>query len=175
MVAHMAYHFMSGGCGIRPFMDLWIWKNKVGYDADTLMQMCRECELESFFHAAMRLCAFWFDGAESDLLCEQMQAFVLRGGVYGSVENKVSVRHNQSGSGIRYVLSRIFAPYEMLKYYYPALQKHKWLLPFCQVRRWFRLILKRSFKRSAAELSVGQSISKEQAEATAILLERLGL
>ena len=68
LLAHMAYHFLSGGCGIRPFMDLWIWKNKVGYDTEALMQMCRECELESFYNAAMRLCACWFDGEDFDLL-----------------------------------------------------------------------------------------------------------
>jgi len=175
MLAHMAYHFMSGGCGIRPVIDLWIWKNKVGYDADVLKEMCRKCELELFFEEAMRLCAVWFDREEGDLLTEQMQAFILRGGVYGSTDNKVTVQHNKSGGRARYILSRIFAPYEMLKYYYPSLQKHKWLLPICQVRRWLRLIWKRSFKRSAIEVSVGQTVSRDRAEATALLLERLGL
>ena len=30
MFAHMLYHFISGGCGIRPLMDIWIAEHKMG-------------------------------------------------------------------------------------------------------------------------------------------------
>lgn len=28
--AHMAYHFVSGGCGIRSLLDIWVLKHKMG-------------------------------------------------------------------------------------------------------------------------------------------------
>ena len=33
-IYHMAKHFESGGCGIRPFLDLWILDNKVDHDKE---------------------------------------------------------------------------------------------------------------------------------------------
>ena len=175
LLAHMAYHFLTGGCGVRPFLDLWIWEQRVGYENTVLVSMCKECNLEAFFDAVKRVCDVWFSGAEEDPLSAKIREFILRGGVYGSVENKVSVQQHKTGGKWKYLWSRLFLPYDTLKYYYPILQKHKWLLPICEVRRWFRLILKRSAKRSLSEINATQAISQTQAEASAHLLNELGL
>lgn len=49
-------------------------------------------------------------------------------------------------------MSRIFLSYDSLKVLYPTLQKHRWLTPIMQVRR-FRLLFKGKMKTSLHELN----------------------
>ena len=175
LLAHMAYHFVTGGCGVRPFMDLWLWRHKVGFDEAELKKMCEICDLGAFSEAMTTLSEVWFSGVEADALSTNVQAFILQGGVYGSMNNKISVQQNKKGGKLKYILSRLFLPYETLQYYYPILRRHKWMLPICEVRRWFQFLFKKRMKSTAQELSANQSLSKEQSEAAANLLCQLGL
>ena len=87
-----------------------------------------------------------------------MEEFVLAGGVYGSEKNRIAVGQAREGGKLRYALSRIFLPYHTLKFHYPSLQKHKWLFPFFQVRRWGKLIFLGGARRSAKELQESSQI-----------------
>ena len=44
-IYHMAKHFVHGGCGIKPFIDLWIIKNKIGFDGGKAQKMLQESGL----------------------------------------------------------------------------------------------------------------------------------
>ncbi|MBQ3640290.1 MAG: hypothetical protein II955_07195, partial [Clostridia bacterium] len=66
-------------------------------------------------------------------------------------------------------------PYRVLKFHYPILKKHKWLLPFMEIRRWFKLIFKGGLKRSTNEMKINQSMSAEKQSETAWMMEQLGL
>ncbi len=82
----------------------------------------------------------WFGNFEHTQISKELENYILRGGVYGSAENLVAVHQAQKGGKIKYAISKIWLPYETIKFYYPVLKKHKWLLPICQVRRWFKLL-----------------------------------
>ena len=43
-------------------------------------------------------------------------------------------------------------PYERLKNVYPILQKHKWLTPVMQLRRWYDMIATGRMKRTVGEI-----------------------
>ena len=58
---------------------------------------------------------------------------------------------------------------------YPILNKHKWLTPVMEIRRWFRLLRKGRMKQSLHELNVNKTMSQEQIAGTADLLQKLGL
>ena len=62
-----------------------------------------------------------------------------------------------------------------MRFYYPILQKRKWLLPFMEVRRWFHLIFGGGAKRSAHEIKINQSMSAEKQAETADMMKQLGL
>lgn len=174
-IAHMVKHFTEGGCGVRFFMDLWILEHRTpAFDREKLEAMLARCNLHTFAGAARGLAEVWFSGAPHDQLTQDMAQFVLSGGVYGSVENRVHLRRLENNR-FRYLLSRIFLPYSTIKYQYPILQKHAWLLPFCEVHRWFRLLSKSTAKRIRYELNVNKFVSPESQAATRDLLSRLGL
>jgi hypothetical protein len=104
-----------------------------------------------------------------------MEDYILQGGIYGSLENQVIVAQSKSGGKIGYVISRLFMPYDALKDYFPILKKHKWLLPFMQVRRWIRFLVNGSFKRGIKEMKINQSVKKSQAESMTDFLKDVGL
>ena len=104
-----------------------------------------------------------------------MEQFILFGGVYGTRENLVKVHQIKKGSKGRYALSRIVLPYDVLKFQYPVLEEHRWLLPVCQVRRWCRLVFGGRLKSSIRELSINQDIKEDQADETKRFLQELGL
>ena len=174
-VAHMAKHFENGGCGVRPFIDLWILDGLDGVDAAKRNILLEQGGLLRFAEACRRLSRVWFGGEEADFVCERMQAYLLYGGVYGATENRIAVGQQKRGGKLRFALSRIFLPYDVIKFHYPILQKHKWLLPAMQVRRWGKLIFHGGFTRGVRELQYSGNLDKERADATGQLLEDIGL
>ncbi len=201
-VAHMAKHFSEGGCGIRPFIDLWILNDLAVKNADNpssdksacAFGACNSADenfaknadfskncaklleaggLLKFSETAKKLSEFWFcDGAESDLLIK-MQNFILSGGSYGTSVNRVAIK--QKRGRIKYIFSRMFIPYSKLKRYYPILEKHKWLMPIMQIRRWFMIFRPDVAKMAKSELSVNKTLSKDVADKTQNLLKEIGL
>ena len=174
-VAHMAKHFVYGGCGIRPFIDLFILCRRVPHDDEKRRALLLAGGLAAFEEAAVKLAAAWFSGAETDDLTGAMQNYLLSGGIYGSAENRVAVFQHKKGGRLRYLLARVFLPYSILKHQYPVLKKHKWLLPLMQVRRWCGALRRTGFKRISDEVRINQAVPAEKQAETAVLMHRLGL
>ena len=174
-IAHAVHHFIEGGCGVRPFLDIWFLRKKLIYDEQQVMIFCKTCGIAKFYSEMITLSNIWFDSAEHDTVSRQMQSYILFGGVYGTIDNRVAVHQNKKGGKFKYIVSRIFLPYNSLKFMYPILEKHRWLMPFMQIRRWFRLLRKGRMKQSLHELNVNKTMAQEKVSQTAELLSRLGL
>jgi hypothetical protein len=175
-IAHMAKHMEIGGCGIKPFVDTWILEHRMPHDSVARDELLSQGELLVFANACRALTAVWFSGGEHTEITKGLEDFVLRGGVYGSVDNRVAAQQGKQSGRIAYMLSRIIMPYDTLKHQYPVLLKHKWLLPACQVRRWFRLVFKAGrLKSSVSELKRSASISEKDVSDTTRLFKSIGL
>lgn len=174
-ISHMAKHFENGGCGIRPFIDLMILDGSQEADKENRDKLLQEGNLLKFAKAARKLSRIWFSNEPYDYISQQMEDYILRGGVYGNNENRITVQQQKKGGRIKYALSKIFIPYDVIKFHYPILQKHKWLIPFMEVRRWFKLIFCGHAKRTLNELKYNQSISADKADVTKNFLENIGL
>lgn len=174
-ITHMAKHMQDGGCGIRPFLDLWILNHRIAHDRNEREALLAEGGLLTFARAAEKLSEVWFSDGEADPLSMQFGQYVLSGGVYGTLKNNVAVKQIQQGSKFRYAVSKIFLPYDIIKYYYPILQRHKWLLPAYQIIRWFRLAFCGGARRSLKTLKTNASMSEQERMDTAELLKRLEL
>lgn len=174
-IVHMAKHFEIGGCGIRPFIDLWILDNLKKADQEKRDALLREGGMIEFANIARKLCKCWFENNPLDEVTEKMQNYILRGGVYGTSGNKIAVQQQKKGGKIKYAISRIFIPYDVIKFHYPVLQKHRWLTPFMEVRRWCKLIFGGHAKRTLQELSYNQKISKDNGNEMKTFLKDIGL
>ena len=174
-LAHMAKHFEDGGCGVRPFLDLWILDRIEGADIQKRDVLLKKAELSKFTAAARDLSRVWFEGEEAGSISLQMQAYLFHGGVYGSSENRVALHQGRNGGRFGYLLSRVFVPYSKLKRYYPILEKHRYLMPVMQVRRWFMLLKPNVAKIAKSEMTANNSVDRKQAEQMHRFLDDIGL
>lgn len=174
-IAHMAKHFRNGGCGLRPFVDLWFILGKMVYDKGALEQLMQQRGLRAFWEAVTGLLELWFGEGKRTPILSAAEEYILPAGMYGSLKNRVAVGQLNKGGKRSYFLSRLIQPREVLEYPYPALKKQRWLLPFCQVHRWCRLLADGKLKQIANELQTNEIMDAEYRGEVANLLEELGL
>lgn len=173
-IAHMAKHFKEGGCGVKPFLDLWLLNKQKEFDETEKYKLLKKGGLLAFAKAVEQLSNAWFENAEKDALAYDIEAFVLRNGVYGSYEAKITMNKINKNHW-QYIWFRVFLPYEYMKDHYPILKKQKWLLPACEVWRWIKLIFNGGIKRSEREMKTRTKATKEQQTNLTGLLEALEL
>lgn len=173
-IAHMAKHFENGGCGIRPFIDLWLLQKNAGEKTQEREELLKKGDLLRFAKSAQSLSKLWFSQGAPDETLLQMQSFVLRGGSFGTTDNRVAAQQKDNGR-MGYLMSRVFVPYERLVRYYPVLKKHRWLMPVMQVRRWCMLLRPDVAKRTKHEINANRRLSRETVFETQNLMKHIGL
>lgn len=174
-IAHMAKHFVYGGCGIRPFIDLWILNHRCSFDRNKRYQLLEKGGLLTFAKQVEKLSEVWFENYEYNDITRKLENYVINGGVYGTTENRIVVQQHKRGGKFKYALSRIFLSYDIIKFDYPILQKHRWLTPIMEVRRWFRLIFGGKLRSSLHELNYNRNISQAEAKETDTFMKNIGL
>lgn len=174
-IYHMAKHFEVGGCGIRPFLDLWLLNHKMEFDKTKRDELLEKGGIKKFEENCRSLSEYWFSGCDETELILRFQAFILNGGTYGNKKNSVALRQSKSGGRIKYIFSRVFLPYDMLKVNYPILEKHKYLTPAFEVVRWFKLLNPMTYKRSKRELELTGKVTDDRTGELSSLLSDIGL
>lgn len=170
-IAHMFKHYSSSGHGVRGLADEWVLINAWGpkMDRDYLNTELDKLGMRDFECALRRVsesiiskdtCGQALAGNAAALTQqdEQMLAYMLGSGTYGTLSNNVSnkiakeaAENGQKGSRARYLLHRAFPPLSHLAQGYPILKRAPWLLPGVYV---YRLIVKpfTRFSRLRTEL-----------------------
>ena len=179
-IAHMVKHFLYGGCDIRPFMDLWVMRHRwTAVDRDVLDALLEEGGIRTFAGQMQNLSEVWFSGInptpDSLGLIRSMEEYLLYGGLYGSTENRVKVGRMENKGKLSYICSRLFLPYDQMKYDYPILQKHRALLPFCEVHRWSRLLSGNTVRRITGELKINEAVTEDDRLGLQEMFQTLGL
>lgn len=174
-IAHMAKHFIHGGCGIRPFIDLWLYNRVNTGNTNKRNRLLSDGELLKFSEEAENLAAAWFGNKEYTEITQEMEDYILQGGVYGTLKQNLAMSQNKKGGKFRHLMSRIFLSYKDMAVYYPSLKKCPILFPFYQVRRWCRILFCGGRKAAMNEIKVNQNITTEEQERAKKLLEELNL
>ena len=174
-IAHIAKHIEHAGSGIRPFIDLWLI-NKKEKNPAARQKLLKRCSLDDFARICDELADYWMGETESlSELCKRFEVFILNCGIYGSEENRIAISRKNGKSTLRYVFFRIFMPYSSLKQVYPIIKKHKWLIPFCQMARWFKLLTGEKTRQAVNELRVSSNTSKKDIDELQLFLRDIGL
>lgn len=174
-IAHMAKHFMIGGCGIRPFLDIWILNHKMPHNKDKRRALLKAGGILDFGTHANTLSEIWLGDAEYTNTAHQMENYIITGGVYGTTSNQISVQQIAKGGKANYVLSRLWLPYNVLRFHYPSLDGKPALLPLYEMRRWCKLLFGGRAKRSMGELKFNYDITQEEQKIVKEMLSNLGL
>lgn len=174
-IAHMAKHFQNGGCGIRSVLDLWILDQIPEMNQESRNILLQKGGLLQFANAIRKLSGVWFANEKHDSISLHLEEFIICGGIYGNNENRIIVQQQKKGGKAKYALSKIFIPYEEIKFNYPILQKHRWLLPIMEVRRWCKLLFCGHRNRVMIELNYNNNIDKKDAKIMQQFLRDIGL
>ena len=169
---HMAKHILNGGCGIRPFIDLWLMRYGNDFSREKCRDLVTRCEMTCFEDAVITLSEAWFACGEHTSVTHQLEEYILRGGVYGNFENKELVRRTDKGR-LGYVFYRIFMPYDELCYIYPALANHKILYPYYTVKRWINRFRAGKFKKVVVQAKRVANLSDVEIKHTKQLISEI--
>jgi len=175
LIVHMAGHFQHGGCGVKPFIDLYLLDHQLNYDRDKLADFCRRAGVEKFCRCVRQVIAVWFGGAPHTDVTQRIEEYVLSGGVYGTRSNQVAVVQERAGNKFQHILTRIFMPYKSLKIKYPILAKHRWLTPVYQVVRWVQMLQKGRWGTYRRELDLICGLDDQRRAEIGQLLDDVGL
>ena len=135
VISHMSHHFVRGGLGIRPFIDLWLLQHKTQYDDDVVRDMCGSCGILKFYDASTEVADYWMENKEISSECKPFLQSCMKGGVFGSVEQQNAQR--QIGyKGVGFLFSRIFVPEYKVKELFPDETGKKHGNFYYQIKRW---------------------------------------
>lgn len=174
-VAHMAYHFLAGGCGIRPFIDLWLLQQKGFYDEEKLLPLLEKSNLVKFYRSVCKLMNLWMNGGEYDELAAQLNKYIISGGIYGNKDNESVVGAANHKGKKRYIFKIAFPSYKRMCIIYPSLKKHKLLLPFYYIHRIYIKVLGRDRNKVKSKINKTMSQQNDKISDMKLLLKALDL
>lgn len=153
LLAHSAYHFAeSAGVGIRHLTDIYLYRKEYNLDEKYLNSELEKCGLLKFKEEFEKLSAFFFEDASADEFTKKLGKHILESSLFSNDDKKfASVVASQSSSDKsennsaknRAFWKKIFPIKEHMKFSYPILKKHGWLLPIFYVVRWFHVLFTR--------------------------------
>ena len=173
--AHMAYHFITGGCGIRALLDIWVMEQKMHAHYSCAETLLKKAGIYTFSAQMSEIANACFSQTEQDEFADLVLKYIYSGGVYGNIENSITVEKSKNGGVFSYAIKRLFLPYSTMILAFPILKKAPILLPFCWVLRWIKAIFGKKSKRISAELNYANNVSKEKINETRAILDRLEL
>lgn len=173
-IAHMSYHMVRGGLGIRPFLDLWLLRKNTAYDEDLVRQMCADCGILIFYEKSCRLADAWMTGQPIPEDLGTLEDYAMNGGVFGNRET-IAAANQRKYKGFHYYLHRLFVSKAVMEMEYPKLKERPYLLPACWVSRWLRLLDPQKRKHVKAEINSVRKSSADAIDSFDELLAGLGL
>ena len=174
-IAHTAYHFMNGGCGIRFLIDLWLLEKNLSLDQPKLQVLLKKAELQEFYKNIRKLILHWFEKEAPNELILQMEDYIISGSVFGTDENKIATEQNRYGGKRGYIFHRLFWSYDDLKTQFSSLEGKKYLVGVYQLRRWLRLFNPNKLHSSRKQLKINQTVDPQKASTLGKLMKKVGL
>ena len=174
VIAHMSYHFLHGGLGIRPFIDLWLLKNRTTYNEEKVRAMCSECSILNFYEECCKLSKVWLESVEHTETTAVFEEFCLSGGVFGSAQFK-SAGRQRNYRGWKYIFSRAFPPVQQVKKYYEDSSGKMHSKAYYYAKRISSWVSKERRSELKKRISAIVSSDQEYLDLADELFDRLGL
>lgn len=173
--AHMAYHFLNGGCGLRGLMDIWVMEHRMNLSYVDAQKLLEETGLYTFAQKMSILAETCFSNATWNNNSRLLLSYIVSGGSYGTAKGKITIKKSEKGGTVGYALKRLLLPYNTMKNVYPVLERVPVLLPFCWMHRLFSRLFTGRGRRAIGEIKTAQGITAAQTEEMQALRAYLGL
>ena len=146
MIAHMAKHFYTMGCGIRNLVDIYVYLKRYDteWDRKYVDEELEKLGLSAFTKHMEQLAFVWLDGWKTTEFYQQVFDYMLDSGIYGKDENGIwnkfseEKMRDKDASKLRLKMWYFFPPVAYMAEYYPWLEDRHFLLPVAWGIRVFR-------------------------------------
>lgn len=181
VIAHTSKHYRGGGTGIRSVLDIYVLCEKKPeiVSSESFLNILKKQKLLEFFKHISNLSKIWFGDMKSTPLYDEMGAYVMISGTYGTrtgeVLNRVSENYKGSlaKSKASNVLKRCFPPLYIMKTQYKWLKKYPWLLPVSYPMRFGAVLVHR--RKNLDVFTNTANISEEEAKQINALHKNTGI
>ncbi len=180
ILGHSAYHFAeSAGVGIRHLTDIYLYRKTFELDEKYLNAELEKCGLLQFKNQFEKVANYLFDDAEADEFTKKLAEHILESDILSNEQKKSAsdVASNAGDDGEnahkKTVWKKIFLPTEQMKFAFPVLKKAIWLLPFCHVYRWIKVIFTRP--KSISKIKRMQEVSQSELDYMKEIRSGLGI
>jgi hypothetical protein len=162
LLAHMAKHYRGGGTGIRSVMDVWVYNRhyKEQLDRNYIDVELEKAGLFAFAKNMEELSEQWFGGAAPGKINQEITAFILANGTYGTTRNAAInkfIEGKKEGDSftlakLKFALRILFPGRQHMTIQFPYLARLPLLLPLCWGIRGIRTVI---FRRDNLILNLG--------------------
>lgn len=128
MMAHMAKHFYTMGCGIRNLVDVYVYQEKYGaiLDKAYVKEELKKCGILEFTNHMEKLTAIWLKGEKSSMFYDDLFQYMLDSGIYGKDENGIWSKFSE-----KKMHDKDATPSQLKRwYYFPSLSYMSELYPW---------------------------------------------
>jgi hypothetical protein len=173
MIAHCAKHYKHAGTGIRSVLDIYVYLHHKNHLLawDYINQELNKLKILLFANNIKQLAYIWFGNEKTSNVFEIMSDYIINSGTYGTSLNSYIIKGfmdsdltNEKGLNkrkLRYLLSRAFPGYKIMKRMYPSLKYFFFLLPVYWILRLIKAII---IKRKNIKGQINQISSIKQAD-----------
>lgn len=156
MMAHMAKHFYTMGCGIRNLVDVYVYQEKFGtiLDKAYIKEELKKCGILEFTNHMEKLAAIWLKGEKSSNFYDDLFQYMLDSGIYGKDENGIWSKFSEKKMDDKDVTPRqlkrwyYFPSISYMSELYPWLDGRSCLLPIAWgIRAWRGLFMKKGAQK----------------------------
>lgn len=167
LIAHMAKHFYTMGCGIRNLLDIYVYQEKYKGEMNLkyVKQELKKLGLLSFAEHMEKLAYVWMEKEEAGQFECQLFDYMLNSGIYGKDENGIWNKfaekkcRDREVTRFRLKMWYFFPPVSYMAEYYPWLEERAFLLPAAWCIRFFRGLF---LKKGMHKREMLHDIEKEQ-------------
>ena len=158
-LAHMAKHHISSGAGLRFYSDLYYINKELlpRINKNDLNRELKKLNLLDFYDETMTFLNQLLNRDYSD--ADRIN-YILRGNVYGSIDNTVVNSIKKKGK-LKYLFSLVFLPLNNMRIMFPILEKLPILLPLFWIIRIFRNLFSREHRKRTVAYVEAMKRNKE--------------
>ena len=175
MTVHTYKHYRYSGVGIRSLLDAYVYTAEKGgsMDWDYVAREADALKIADFEERSRRLAKklfsspVWTPDAGLTGEEEKMLSYFINSGTYGTTKNYVENRLRETGTGtgmlnskLYYIYRRLFPSIKWFQKNEPFFAKHRILIPFFLVYRFFRRLF--SKKKIRNELRAMKGFGKQK-------------
>ncbi|MCQ2386112.1 MAG: nucleotidyltransferase family protein, partial [Clostridia bacterium] len=171
--AHAYYHFINGGCGIRPLVDGYLFARAYPEAPGEAAFLFEEAGISVFADEMQKAALSFLEKAPGTKWTPAILQYLFSGGKFGFDKRRMALWKAEGMDWKTYRRNRVFLSYEKLCTLYPSLRGKKILTPLFQARRLLRLLAEGKAKQLRNEKKTFDGA--DNGEETAALFSALSI